>query len=168
MNIRATGGIAIGTAALVAGLAAAASAANDDAGIRAVRQHTKQYHDEAAALADGFIPTDECVPGMGYHYVNPQRLDDRLELTRPEVLLYGPSPDGGRRLLGAEWVVVDDDGDVSTDHDRPQVFGHEFQGPMEGHVPGMPVHYDLHAYAWADNPNGAFSPVNPTITCPGR
>lgn len=115
------------TVTVVAGLAAAASATNDDAGIQAVRQHTEQYHDEAAALADGFIRTDECVPGMGYHYVNPQRLDDRLELRRPEVLLYGPAPGGGRRLLGAEWVVVDEDGDANTDHDpagvRPRLPG---------------------------------------------
>jgi hypothetical protein len=32
----------------------------------------------------------------------------------------------------------------------------------------MPVHYDLHAWAWVDNPDGGFTAVNPTVVCPPR
>ena len=28
------------------------------------------------------------------------------------------------------------------------------QGPMAGHLPGMPWHYDLHVWAWTPNPSG--------------
>lgn len=155
--------------ALTAGSVASASAErgrSDDAGLRAVQAFTERYQSEDAAIADGFAPTDDCVPGMGYHYVNMSRLDTRLEPSRPEVVLYAPTDDGGRRLAGAEWIVVDQDQDLTTDDDRPSLFGHDFDGPMPGHTPGMPVHYDLHAWAWTTNPNGGFATWNPTITCP--
>ncbi len=38
----------------------------------------------------------------------------------------------------------------------PSIFGQTFQGPMAGHVPGMPWHYDLHVWIWAPNPSGMF------------
>jgi len=163
---------ATGTAALVAaGLAIAgttwsAAAHHGNAGLEAVRAWTADYRSESAALADGFARTDECVPAMGYHYVNLNRLDTRLEPSRPEALLYASATDGRRVLAAAEWIVVDRDQDLTTYDDRPRLFGHPFDGPMPGHFPGMPVHYDLHAYAWIANPNGGFATWNPAITCP--
>lgn len=139
---------------------------SDDSGLQAVRSLTQRYHDEYVAADDGFIATNDCVPGMGYHYVNFSRLDATLEPSRPEVLLYSPTTGGGRQLAGAEWIVVDRDQNLATDDDRPALFGHEFDGPMPGHGPGMSIHYDLHAYAWAENPDGGFATWNPTIACP--
>ena len=139
---------------------------SEDAGLRAVRAFTEGYRSEAAAIADGFARTEECVPAMCYRYVKFSRLDTRLERSRPEALLYVSTPDGGRKLAGAEWIVVDRDQDLATDDDRPALFGHPFQGPMPGHGPGMPVHHDLHAYAWVENPDGGFAPWNSAITCP--
>lgn len=165
---RVVGAIAVmGAAVAAAGPAPAGAerAPSDDAGLRAVRALTQQYRTEADALADGFVPTDACVPAMGHHYVNPARMDTTLEPSRPEALLYAPTPDGGRRLVGAEWIVVDRDQGLETVDDLPPVFGHELEGPMPGHEPDMPVHYDLHAYAWADNPDGGFATSNPTIAC---
>ena len=161
--------IAVATAALsVAPIASvrAHPGSSDDAGLDAVRAFTKAYQSEAAALTDGFAHTDDCVPGMGYHYVNYARLDTKLEASRPEAVLYAPTTESGRRLAAAEWIVVDRDQDLATDDDRPVLFGHHFDGPMPGHVPGMPVHYDLHAYAWVDNPDGGFATWNAAITCP--
>lgn len=139
---------------------------SSDSGLEAVRALTRRYHDVNAAVVDGFAATDACVAGMGYHYVNLSRLDRTLEPSRPEALLYAPTTGGGRRLAGAEWIVVDHDQDLGTDDDRPALFGHDFDGPMPGHGPGMPIHYDLHAYAWIDNPDGGFATWNPAITCP--
>ncbi len=159
--------------ALAAGVFAAAATTADaergrsaDAGLEAVRAWTDRYRAESAALADGYARTDDCVPGMGYHYVDFSRLDNMLEPSRPEALLYRSSSHGGRVLVGAEWIVVDRDQDLATDDDRPAVFGHDFDGPMPGHGTGMPIHYDLHAWAWTDNPDGGFATWNPAITCP--
>jgi hypothetical protein len=93
---------ALATALIVAAtLAAPASAAPSPLGSRLaeVRAATVAYHDVAAAIADGFEPTDHCVGdtdgAMGFHYVNLARvLDGRIDPAEPEVLLYAPRPDG--------------------------------------------------------------------------
>ena len=67
-----------------------------------------------------------------------------------------------RRLVAAiEYVKNDADGDLGTDDDRPSLFGEPFDGPMEGHEPGQPVHYDLHAWMWRHNPAGELAQFNP-------
>ena len=38
-------------------------------------------------------------------------------------------------------------------------------GPMAGHNPQMPWHYDLHAWVIENNPAGMFSQWNPSISC---
>lgn len=49
----------------------------------------------------------------------------------------------------------------------PVLFGRTFDGPMAGHGPGMPWHYDLHVWIWAHNPSGTFAQFNPApnVTC---
>ena len=139
--------------------------------IAAVRAATAEYHDPAAALADGFVATDQCsehpdLGGMGLHYVHPERLmDPAIVATEPEVLLYEPTADGGVRLVGVEWFSVDPDQDVTTDDGRPSVLGQPFDGPMAGHEPDMPVHFDLHLWIWKHNPAGDFAPWNPSVRC---
>lgn len=155
---------------LVAALAAPVSAGTGGAtgpdvgkGIAAVRAATARYHDPANAIADGYVPTEDCVsvPGvgtMGQHWVNFGLFDTTIELTRPEALLYVPSP-SGPRLVAVEWATVD----VGQPH--PSILGMPFDGPMPGHEPGMPVHYDLHAWVWQANPWGTFSQFNPKVSC---
>lgn len=158
--------VVMASTTLATGAGAERAGRSADAGLRAVRAWTERHQSETAAVADGYQRTDDCVPAMGYHYVDVSRIDGKFERIRPEALLYAPAADGGRVLAGAEWIVVDRDQDVTTDDDRPSLFGHPFDGPMPGHFPGMPVHYDLHAYAWVDNPAGGFAPWNSAITCP--
>lgn len=90
---------------------------------------------------------------------------DALDGDAPPV---GPSDatTASRRLVAAEWIVVDKDQDLTTDDDRPSLFGVPFDGPMVGREPGMPIHYDLHAWVWKKNPSGMFSRGNPTVKCP--
>jgi hypothetical protein len=117
------------------------------------------------AIADGYVPTDACVPGMGYHYVKPANvMDPAIDPLNPEVLLFAPSPDGVK-LVGVEYMRVDADQDLSTDDDRPSVIGQPFEGPMLGHEPGMPIHYDKHVWIWSHNVEGMFNHENPDITC---
>ncbi len=40
-----------------------------------------------------------------------------------------------------------------------------FDGPMLGHAPGMPIHYDLHVWVWRHNPSGTFNEYNPNVRC---
>jgi hypothetical protein len=135
-----------------------------------VRKATKRFRDVRVALAAGYEPAKECVAGpeggMGIHYANEKLIrDPRINRRRPEILVYEPRGDE-RRLVAVEWFRADADGRLDTDDDRPRLFGRGFDGPMEGHEPGMPVHYDLHAWIFKHNPAGVFAPYNPRVTCP--
>lgn len=102
---------------------------------------------------------------MGQHWVNPARLMDGVhDVSKPDILLYEPTADGPR-LVGVEWLQVDADQDLGTDDDRPFLGGVPFDGPMLGHEPGMPIHYDLHLYTWKHNPDGIAAPHNPRVSC---
>jgi hypothetical protein len=142
---------------------------------------TAQYHDESKALADGFVSTIDCVeaPGlgvMGIHYVNfPRTFDINVNVTQPEALLYIPQ-NGTKRLVGMEYIApVLSDGapwfggptqpPPTIDNPAPVLFGQTFEGPMPGHTPGQPWHYDLHVWAWRNNPSGLFFEFNPQLTC---
>jgi hypothetical protein len=146
-----------------------ATAKSDRGEFADVRQATARYHDEAHAIADGYTRTDECVPGMGYHYVNFELFGAPLDPRKPAALLYAPHGEDGRKLIGVEYFVVDADQDPETHNSTvPAMFGQTFDGPMLGHGPGMPVHYDLHAYVWTKNPNGTLATWNPEVTCPSH
>jgi hypothetical protein len=104
---------------------------------------------------------------MGVHAVNPDLMGDpAIDPLRPEILLYIPDKHGKLRLVGLEYWKADADQDLTTAQDRPSIFGQPFDGPMPGHNPVMPVHYDLHVWVWEDNPLGLFAPVNSNLACP--
>lgn len=149
------------------GAAPAVAAQGGQQGLAEVRRVTAVYHDVDAAIAAGYVPTGPCEPGMGYHFVNFEQFGQMDPLV-PEALLYAPSGNGQLRLVGVEWFKVDADQDLATDDDRPSLFGKEFDGPMPGHAPGMPIHYDLHAYIWEGNPDGVLETWNWNITCPAH
>ncbi len=132
-----------------------------------VRDATAKYKDVNVALKDGFVSTIECAeePGkgaMGVHYVHPGRMaDPRLDPSQPEILLYIPS-DEGFKLVGVEYFYAIDD---QVELQAPSLFGRTFDGPMPGHEPGQPAHYDLHVWLWETNPSGLFAPWNPNLSC---
>ena len=136
-----------------------------------IREATRAFTDVAVARAAGYVDGVTCVAhpelgGMGIHYVNPALVaDGRVDPTRPEILVYEPTKKG-LRLVAVEYFVADADQDLGTDADRPTLMGHVFDGPMPGHEPGMPVHYDLHAWVHKTNPSGELAPWNPRVTCP--
>lgn len=157
-----TAALAAGGVALALLPAGGASAQPEQSGLAEVRQATKQFHDVQVALDAGYRETQHCVPGMGYHYVNPDLVEDPgVDPLAPEVLLYAPSGNGGVRLVGVEWFVVDEDPGTE---ESIEVVGQELHGPMQ-HGP-LPWHYDLHAYVWKGNPDGVFATSNPSIRCP--
>jgi hypothetical protein len=160
---------------VLASIAYAATGVTDPAVLRdlaRLRQATAKYHDVDAALADGFVPTPNCVAspdgGMGIHYVNPPRLmDTELNILEPEILLYVESGNG-LKLVGVEYwfsIGAPDTPIPNPAPPAPILFGRSFDGPMEQHEPGQPPHYDLHAWIWKANPSGIFAPFNPNVSC---
>ena len=159
-----------------------------NARLAGLRQATAAFHDVDKAVAAGYAAPNagDCVeaPGLGAMGVHSANLDlaGDLEIDplRPEVLLYLPKEGGGFRLVGVEYfaaaLVLTPSGpapwfDASAPpypffNPAPSVFGQVFEGPMPGHWPGMPWHYDKHVWAWAPNPAGDFAQFNPVLSCP--
>jgi hypothetical protein len=138
-----------------------------------------KYQSPDAAKAAGYAPASPCEAtpidpdqtsyggGMGVHFVNPNLMKPGpINPMKPPVLVYEPTAGGGLQLVAAEYFKPDADQNVKTDGDRPTVFGRAFDGPMQGHAPGMPIHYDLHVWLWKHNPSGLFAPWNPDVVCP--
>jgi hypothetical protein len=182
-----------GADASLSSTAGAGATGGGSAAFAGLRQATAAFHDVSAAVAAGYLPphANECVASpagaMGVHAVHPPLLSDQtIDPLRPEVLLYLPKNGGGFRLVGVEYlqtVLVRNKatGAVSpwfaptpwpsAEYDavtqRPSAFGQAFDGPMAGHEPGQPWHYDLHVWAWAPNPSGDFAQFNPRLSCVG-
>lgn len=165
--------------AVLAGVAYAATGTTDPQVLRdlaTVRQLTAKYHDVNVAIADGYAPAPVCdalpgVGGMGYHYVNMNLLlEPGVRLEAPEILLYAPSGNGVR-LVGVEYFEGIGAPDQTVDQlpepiaPAPVLFKVPFDGPMNGHIPGMPPHYDLHVWIWQPNPDGIFAMWNPSVSC---
>jgi hypothetical protein len=143
--------------------------AGDDP-LQAVKAATARYNSVEQALKDGYVGEPVCVAspagGMGYHYGNEALMaDDAIDPARPEVLVYAPKANGNLELVAVEYWKRDADGSLLTSGDRPSLFGQPFDGPMPGHNPTMPVHYDLHVWIYEDNPRGTFAQFNPDVSC---
>jgi hypothetical protein len=128
--------------------------------LKLVRRETARFHSKAQAIAAGYVPTDHCVSsplgGMGQHWANPGLVDPFFDPIRPEVLLYEPRPNGQPKLVAVEYVVLD------VGQARPEFDGHPFD---IGGTPNPAPHWSLHVWLYQDNPNGLFTPFNPTVTC---
>ena len=169
------------------GVATAGGSPPDD--LQAAKAATARYHSLHQARDAGYSVEDEpCVPpvgprspAMGIHAANEALLaDPAIDLLRPELLLYIPDKHGKLRLVGLEyWAVAlantasgprpwfgADPPPLGFFNPAPVLFGRAFDGPMAGHNPSMPWHYDLHVWVWEDNPFGMFAPVNPNLACP--
>jgi hypothetical protein len=139
--------------------------------LQGVRAAVARYHSLEQAEQAGYSAAGEpCVvlPGgtMGIHAVNHALLADGvIDPLRPDILLYAPKAGGRVELVAVEYFKADADQNLATDGDRPTLFGQAFDGPMPGHNPTMPIHYDLHVWVAEFNPSGVFSQTNPSLSC---
>jgi hypothetical protein len=152
--------------------------------LAAAREATAKYHDVDVAIADGYgiSPFAPCVSspagGMGFHYTNGALVaDPSVDVLTPEILLYIPTKNGGRRLVGVEyflgvgpvWVPGNPPPPEPVNPPpAPVIFGQEMghHGElMEPHAPGQPWHYDLHVWLWEGNPDGMFEEFNRNVSC---
>jgi hypothetical protein len=132
------------------------------ASIARIRAATETYHDLGAARAAAYHPSepDPCMAsaagGMGHHLMNMTLFDDRLDVERPEILVYAPLNDGGRKLTGVEYVVPYSAWDRE---EAPRILGQDLK-----RSDGLAIWY-LHVWVWEKNPNGIFADWNPAVTC---
>jgi hypothetical protein len=94
--------------------------------------------------------------------------DGVLDARQPEALIY-QFKGNAARLVGVEFIVF-----ASVWHethpanDPPVLEGQLLQFVDSPNRFGLPAHYELHVWAWRDNPNGAFVDWNPRVSCEGQ
>jgi hypothetical protein len=138
--------------------------------LEAVRQATERFRDLNHAIAAGYIQNGGCVSGpeegaMGVHFAYPSRFDDRLSVDEPEVLVYEPR-NGRLHLVAVEYVTPAAAWELThDDFDLPHLMGHMFHFAPGPNRYGPPSFYELHVWAWKDNPRGSFADWNPTVSC---
>jgi hypothetical protein len=139
--------------------------------LQQVRSAVARYHSFEQAEKDGYtVEGEPCVASpagtMGIHAINPALLaSDAINRLQPEILLYVPKGNGKLELVGVEYWKADADQNLTTDGDRPSLFGRAFDGPMPGHNPFMPIHYDLHVWVAEENLDGVFEMFNAALSC---
>jgi|SRR5579864_7039280 len=151
--------------------------------VEIVRKATQQYQDVNKAV--GYSPALGCVSGsdhgaMGVHYANGQFAgqtllsNGQLDATKPQALIYEPQSNGELKLVGVEFIIF---ASALPPNAAPQVEGHLMlyvDGPstLRPKAPanryGLPAFYELHVWAWRDNPQGSFVDWNDHVTCAGQ
>jgi hypothetical protein len=149
--------------------------------VEIVRNATKQYQN--VANATGYSPVLGCVSGpdhgaMGIHYVNTGLLNGetllgngQLDPTKPQALIYEPQPNGELKLVGVEFIIL---ASALPAGAAPEVEGHlmlYIDGPSTSRPKatpnryGLPALFELHVWAWKDNPEGSFVDWNNHVSC---
>ena len=137
--------------------------------VQVVREATQKYVDVNAAINAGYHPVLGCVSGpdhgaMGVHYLNASLLNGEVEATQPQALIYEPLGGGRMRLVGVEFIV-----DAATWQKKnaapPQLYQQLLQLIPSPNRYGLDTFYELHVWAWQDNPNGAFVDWNNKVNC---
>jgi len=167
-------------ALLLLGIAVAAMAAdaaysqphrNPQTLIETVRHATARFRDVNIALAEGWVPATPCVSGpdagaMGVHFAQPARqADGTVPPNAPQFLIYEPMADGSMRLVGVEFFVL------VTDWENKNGAGPAvLDGNLMNLIPfpnryGLPAFYEMHVWAWEDNPKGTFADWNTRVNC---
>lgn len=146
---------------IIAILLPAFAAANPLADL--VRETNDRFQDVNVAVAEGYGPI-ACADGrnggsMGIHYVHGDYLmndDNAIDVAKPEALMYEPQQDGSLVLVGLEYITLE--GPASLE-------GHLFSYSGSPNRYGLPAFYELHVWAWRDNPKGMFTDTNPDVSC---
>jgi hypothetical protein len=180
------GVVLVAGVAVVAAAAALAGNGPLPAEWQEVRAAVAKYHSFEQAERDGYtVEGEACVAlpsgaAMGIHAINPALLaDPAIDPLQPELLLYVPKENGKLAFVGVEYWTIALANTASGPAPwfgpqppplgfftpTPSVLGQPLDGPFEGHVEGMPWHYDVHVWVAESNPSGLFAPFNPTLSC---
>jgi len=151
----------LGVVSLVAIATAAAADQRRQTLVDRVQAANDRFKDVSVAVSEGYAPIP-CASGvdggaMGVHYVSEKLLKaDVVDIAHPQAVMYEPAPDGKMALIAVEYITSK--GPASLEG---QLFN--FTGAPNRY--GLGPFYELHVWAWKANPRGAFSDMNPNVSC---
>jgi hypothetical protein len=141
--------------------------------VQDVREATKQFLNVNNARNAGYLPTFGCVTGpdhgaMGIHYVNGALVGDgKIDVTQPEALIYEPV--GNKQMLvGVEYIVDAATWLANNNNTPPTLEDQDFQFVPAPNRFNLADFFELHVWAWRDNPQGAFVDWNNSVSCEGQ
>jgi hypothetical protein len=137
-----------------------------------VRSATAQYVDINVAFKQGFAVATPCVSGpdtgaMGVHLVLASRINSGvLNPEQPQALIYEPMAGGAMRLVGVEFIVLES---IWAPNNPPNSVP-SLEGNLLNYIAypnryGLPAFYEIHVWAWEDNPKGSYADWNTHVTC---
>ena len=137
--------------------------------VQDVRNATKQFLDINNAIAAGYGPFLGCVSGsdhgaMGVHYVNGSLVNGTIDVNQPQALIYEPSPNGQMKLVGVEFITPASTW-LQTNSGPPVLDGQVFLYVDSPNRFNIPPFFELHVWAWRDNPKGSFVDWNDHVSC---
>jgi hypothetical protein len=105
---------------------------------------------------------------MGIHIVNSKRTaTGKIDPAAPAALIYEPQANGELVLVGVEfihdaaaWTKLNPNGPAT-----PSVDGHLMNLVDAPNRYGLPAFYEMHVWAFEENPKGAFADWNTHVTC---
>jgi len=138
-----------------------------------VRNATRQFLDVNNAGPAGYERAFGCVSGpdhgaMGIHYVNGTLVGkNELNIEYPQALIYEPIGNK-RQFVGVEYIV--DAKKWLKDHDNqpPSLDGQDFQFVAAPNRFNLGDFFELHVWAWRENPQGAYVDWNNHVSCEGE
>ena len=128
-----------------------------------VRKATARFRDINVALGEGWVRGTPCVSSpqsgaMGVHFILPSRVfDGALNASEPEALIYEPQANGSYRFVGVEFIVIADEWAQRNPGSTPSLDGHLTNLVSAPNRYGLPSFYELHVWAWQNNPNDSFT-----------
>jgi hypothetical protein len=125
----------------------------------------------------GTVLRTPCVTGpdfgaMGVHLINHEFVDGVVDPAKPEALIFEPQKDGRLRIVGVEYIVPKEAWDAlhpaqpPLPDPRPSLLGHLMNfvdSPNRYGITGG--FFEIHVWAFEDNPRGALHDWNPDVTC---
>lgn len=124
--------------------------------LQEAKRATAKYRNINNAIKDGYADINVFISHMGYHYMKSAYLDDKFEPSKPELLVYSPSPENGKmRLVAVEYAIPQ-----SLSPTAPEGFYGDADVWDKNDDFGL---WTLHAWVWDYNPSGVFNPLNPNV-----
>jgi hypothetical protein len=128
-----------------------------------VRRMTARFADTLVSQAEGYTVQTPLgcaalpgVGGQGFHFLNPDLVDNHVNPMQPELVMYEPQADGSYVLVGVDYIIPFSEWTAPR---PPQLFGQEF-----GRNEPLQV-WALHIWTERANPNGIFAAWNPDVSC---